>query len=254
MTPMPNCTFCNKSTDVYQKENNTSIYYVECKVCGKYKTENFSETTTFTGLNPLEKAMISAYTRELFELNAPVPELHTLDSENQIRIIINRYKNKTVLEKLNNLVLYVGKKSDYFGKPLYFHEETDYPITFSCNKEESYNIRNQALESGYFAQPITGGNVKLTWQGWQKYEELKSQLIHSKKCFIAMWCDLIDMYRDGIEPAIRELGYEPIFIEREEHNEKICDLVIAEIRTCRFLIADVTGQRQNVMRLDLLKD
>lgn len=190
--------------------------------------------------------MISAYTRELYELNSPVPELHTLNSENQIEIIIARFKNKTVIDKLNNLVLYMGRKSDYFGKPLRFHEETDYPITYSSNKVESDNIKNQAFEAGYFKLPTTGGNVMLTWKGWQKFETLKEHGIQSKKCFIAMWCDLIDVYRAGIEPAIQELGYDPIFIEKEEHNEKICDLVIAEIRSCRFLIADVTGQRQNV--------
>jgi nucleoside 2-deoxyribosyltransferase len=31
-----------------------------------------------------------------------------------------------------------------------------------------------------------------------------------------------------------------------EHNEKICDRIIAEIRTCQFLVADVTLQRPGV--------
>ena len=76
------------------------------------------EETTFVRLSPHDKAMISAYTRELFELDAPVPELHRLNEENQIKIIISRYNHKTVIDKLNNLILYVGRKSDYFGKPM----------------------------------------------------------------------------------------------------------------------------------------
>jgi len=246
MTPMPNCIFCNTATVEYQSEHETSIFSVKCNICGRYKSEDFNEKLTFVRLTPHDKAMISAYTRELYELDAPAPELHMLNEENQIEIIIARYKNKTVIDKLNNLVLYVGRNSDYFGKPMYFHEETDYPITYSKNKIESDNIKNQAFEAGYFKLPNSGGNVVLTWEGWQKFETLKEYEIPSKKCFVAMWCDLIEVYRAGIEPVIQELGYEPIFIEREEHNEKICDLVIAEIRSCRFLIADVTGQRQNV--------
>lgn len=57
---------------------------------------------------------------------------------------------------------------------------------------------------------------------------------------------LREMYENGIKRAVEETGFTPVFIEREEHNEKICDLIIAEIRSSRFLIADVTEQRQNV--------
>ena len=35
-------------------------------------------------------------------------------------------------------------------------------------------------------------------------------------------------------------------MKKKEHNEKICDLIIAEIRSCKFMVADVTYQRQNV--------
>jgi len=39
---------------------------------------------------------------------------------------------------------------------------------------------------------------------------------------------------------------DPIRIDRVHHNEKICDKIVAEIRTCQFLIADVTLQRAGV--------
>ncbi|HZU50969.1 MAG TPA: hypothetical protein VE968_03750 [Sphingomicrobium sp.] len=46
--------------------------------------------------------------------------------------------------------------------------------------------------------------------------------------------------RKGIEPAIREAGYEPLRIDRKEHLNKIDDEIIAEIRRSRFLVADFT--------------
>jgi nucleoside 2-deoxyribosyltransferase len=39
---------------------------------------------------------------------------------------------------------------------------------------------------------------------------------------------------------------EPVRIDRVHHNEKICDKVVAEIRMCQFLVADVTLQRPGV--------
>ena len=39
---------------------------------------------------------------------------------------------------------------------------------------------------------------------------------------------------------------DPLRIDRVHHNEKICDKLIAEIRTSHFLIADVTLQRAGV--------
>jgi len=39
---------------------------------------------------------------------------------------------------------------------------------------------------------------------------------------------------------------EPIRLDFVQHNEKICDKIVAEIRTCQFLIADVTLASANV--------
>lgn len=245
MSPEYICALCNQ-TVINRHTIDGDLYSIECKICGKYESTDLDDLG-FREFSEGKKAMISAYTRELYEYDSPKPKLHTL-SENQIKSIIERYKKKTVIEKLNNLILYGGRKSHYFGQPFRFDGENDYPITYSANKEEFDNIRDQAFDAKYFMLPTSGGNAKLTWEGWKKLEQLKELGILSKKCFVAMSCseDLSEIYEQGIKEAIIEAGYEPIFIEKEEHNEKICDLIIAEIRACKFLIVDVTGQRQNV--------
>ena len=57
-----------------------------------------------------------------------------------------------------------------------------------------------------------------------------------------MWFDpsLNESYEQAIEPAIREAGYEPRIIRKVEHNNKIDDEIIAEIRRSKFVIADFT--------------
>ena len=63
-----------------------------------------------------------------------------------------------------------------------------------------------------------------------------------------MWFDksMNDYYKDGIKKAIEEAGYEPVRIDLQDFNNKICDEIIAEIKRCKFLISDFSGQRGGV--------
>jgi len=240
------CEFCNQAVTSFRSLD-LERYSVECKICGRYESSHF-EDLEYKTYPEEKKAMISAYTRELFEYNSPKPVLHTL-SENQIENIIERYQKKTIHEKLDRLIQYAEKKSSYFGENIKssIDSSKDYPVTYSKNIWEFKNIFDQARKVGLL-QSASRDHLALTWAGWQRAEEIKEAGMLSKKCFVAMSCseDLSEIYERGIKEAIIEVGYEPIFIEKEEHNEKICDLIIAEIRACKFLIADVTGQRQNV--------
>lgn len=247
MSPEPICIFCSQRAKNFRRIKPPDGYYLECEICGRYESDDLDDEE-FKRLSKEDKAMISAFTRELSEYDASAPEINALDEEGQLEKVIERYKKKTIMDKLDNLILYIGRKSHYFGQPLKIHGEIEYPITYSIDKEEFDNIFNQAMGVGLLELPTSGGNAKLTWKGWEKFEAIKEFGGLSKKCFVAMSCseDMNEIYVEGIKKAVIEAGYEPIFIEKEEHNEKICDLIIAEIRLCKFLIADVTGQRQNV--------
>jgi nucleoside 2-deoxyribosyltransferase len=68
------------------------------------------------------------------------------------------------------------------------------------------------------------------------------------QAFVATWfhTDLDDVWENGLKPALQETGYEPLRIDRIEHNEKIDDRIIAEIRNSGLLVADFTGHRGGV--------
>lgn len=240
------CEFCNQAVTSFRRLD-IERYSVECKICGRYESSHF-EDLEYKTYPKEKKAMISAYTRELFEYNSPKPVLHTL-SENQIENILERYQKKTIHEKLDRLIQYAEKKSSYFGENIKSRIDSskDYPVTYSKNIWEFKNIFNQARKVGLL-QSESRDHLALTWAGWQRAEEIKEAGMLSKKCFVAMSCseNMSEIYKQGIKKAVIEAGYEPIFIEKEEHNEKICDLIIVEIRACKFLIVDVTEQRQNV--------
>jgi nucleoside 2-deoxyribosyltransferase len=51
---------------------------------------------------------------------------------------------------------------------------------------------------------------------------------------------------DAIHPALASAGYSPVRVDRVEHNDKIDDRIVAEIRQSALLVADFTGHRGGV--------
>ena len=48
------------------------------------------------------------------------------------------------------------------------------------------------------------------------------------------------VYKNGFRSAISEAGYKPFRIDDKQHNNKIDDEIISEIRRSKFVIADFT--------------
>ena len=65
-----------------------------------------------------------------------------------------------------------------------------------------------------------------------------------------MWFDedMNDIYDKVIQPAIEEMGYKSMRIDKKEHNNKIDDEIIAEIKRSRFLIADFSYDKKKGIR------
>lgn len=57
-----------------------------------------------------------------------------------------------------------------------------------------------------------------------------------------MWFDetVNDAFENGLKSGIEETGYRAVRIDRQEHNNRIDDEIIAEIRRSRFVAADFT--------------
>jgi nucleoside 2-deoxyribosyltransferase len=77
---------------------------------------------------------------------------------------------------------------------------------------------------------------------------MSAQRANSSQAFVAMWFDktMTAAFKNGLELAIGNAGYEPLRIDRKEHDRKIYDEIIAEIRRSAFVVADFTHQRGGV--------
>ena len=90
--------------------------------------------------------------------------------------------------------------------------------------------------------------VSVAPRGFIHADELKAKVTASVQAFVAMWFDdeLALAWAEGFEPGIRAAKYAPLRIDMKEHNGKICDEIIAEIRRSKFVVADFTGHRGGV--------
>jgi nucleoside 2-deoxyribosyltransferase len=91
-------------------------------------------------------------------------------------------------------------------------------------------------------------SIVVTGAGFERVEKLRSKATLTAQSFVAMSfaSELDDIYRNGFEAGIRNAGYKPMRMDDKEHNEKICDEIVAEIRRSRFIVADFTNQSANV--------
>jgi hypothetical protein len=107
-------------------------------------------------------------------------------------------------------------------------------------------------ELGYVAgyHSVMPCNVQLTAKGLAHVAALQRGLFGplSKQAFVAMSFDtsLTTAWKDGLKPGIDECGYTAMRVDAKEHNDKICDVIIAEIRKSKFLVADFTLHRGGV--------
>jgi nucleoside 2-deoxyribosyltransferase len=152
---------------------------------------------------------------------------------------------------------FLGTRITQLGGELRVNQELDatgfalLAETESSTIQELYQLLKMLKESDlatvYFISTL-GASAQPTVRGWQELDNLKRPRTDSAQAFVAMWFSesTTNAYVEGIHPAVRETGYRAIRIDQKEHNNKIDDEIVSEIRRSRFLIADFTCEPNNV--------
>lgn len=138
---------------------------------------------------------------------------------------------------------------DFVNSYVQLNARHDYPIAFARKADEFSFLLNKARELRLLENhPHDIENVRLTIEGWQRVVELRKTEPDSDQAFVAMSFsdELVPAWSEGFKRALDETGYKPLRLDLKEHNDKVCDQIIAEIRKSGLLIADFTGQRGGV--------
>lgn len=151
-------------------------------------------------------------------------------------------------ESINLLLRHIQSEVSSPAEAVSFHLQYDYPLIYARDPEEFEYYITKARELNLIEPGPDNQGYRLGLEGWRRLEELEKNRTQSNQSFVAMWFDeeMTSVYTEGIEPALNESGYDPIRIDMEEHNDKIDDRIIAEIRQSGLVVADFTGQRGGV--------
>ena len=120
------------------------------------------------------------------------------------------------------------------------HPQSIFAWLEARSSKEAVAILRSMVSDGYFTWE--GAFIELGAKGWEQLEALEIRGADSRQAFVAMWFDpeMREAWRLGFAPAIRDAGYDPFRIDALEHNGKIDDAIVAEIKKSHFLIADFT--------------
>jgi nucleoside 2-deoxyribosyltransferase len=150
-----------------------------------------------------------------------------------------------VHERADRALKFLRDRSHAIGKriqvdPLY---DSMLPATESIEKGEVAFLLEDLMEKKWInGVPNHIGTFVVSIDGYSRLEELEKASVNSSQAFVAMWFDasMSKAYNKGIALGVEDAGYKPIRIDRKDHNNKIDDEIIAEIRRSRFLVADFT--------------
>lgn len=163
MNEKSKCILCEKDMEKSGISGRDG-YLAECDTCGKYflgSPEIFEGS--YTHMPREKRRMISSYTRDLFECGEELP---TLEDTDNLKDIITECENKTLDEKLENLIWYLRKKSDEYGDSVHWKIERDYPITYSLSPQGFEKIVHLARDKDLLVIE-SRDSLRLTEEGWK---------------------------------------------------------------------------------------
>jgi len=213
---------------------------VGCFRCGTYRiTRRALLNLRGEELSPREGANISGYLRE--------NQGSQIKSDNFS--MLRNQRTPSFHERADKLLLAFEKRTSFIGEFLRW-DKSWIALGWCIDDKELLEILKylaivERIDSDIFKD---FGICKILPDGWKHLEDIKQINIDSQQGFVAMWFDdaMKKIYDDIIAPAIEDAGYKPHKVDLREHNDRIDDEIIAQIRRSRFVLADFTGQRGGV--------
>lgn len=242
MASSPNiCWICGKSASK-SPVGNRDATRVSCPYCGDYEISGTLDACE-DYLNETQRWKLCCATRIRYNRGESV----NLRTGNYLDYIENTRFTANPLELVDELLKELDRRNPDIGGIIPINATSEYPSIPVKSAEQFHKISQYARDLGYIVFPANQ-QMEITLEGWQRLDNLTRTGIDSNKAFVAMWFDssMTDAWENGLKICITECGYDPIRIDQTNYNEGVCDEIIAQIRSARFIIADLTGNNQGV--------
>lgn len=186
------------------------------------------------------KALLTSWLIEQRRLGTECPKV-TEETVNNA----GRLRSLPVHERADRLLQYIASQTQHIASRIAFvGPEICAPAlawSESIGMEEVHYLLAYLGNQGWLEETGDATYV-ISVKGYTRLAELKTAQRESSQAFVAMWFDhsTDSAWNEGIKPGIADAGYEPFRIDRKEHNNKIDDEIVAELRRSRFVVADFT--------------
>jgi nucleoside 2-deoxyribosyltransferase len=221
----------------------------DCKVCGWFLISGTA----------LELLRGGQYKDDRYKLSGAIrhgssPDHRVkLQSDSIPELISTATPPSTPFEAIDRLILLVHQYLPSLVDKTVINDY-DYPLIYARSSRELQGLLKLGEDTGFLTvrrdsqQGPRASVCGLTVDGWRRLAELRRLGQASDQAFVAMSFkpELYPAYAEGIYPALMDAGYRPFRIDREEHNDRIDDRILSELRRSGLLVADFTGHRAGV--------
>jgi hypothetical protein len=242
---MPNCIIC-QMPDVGVLPQGAFARF-DCSRCGSFLLSGTAEAV-LQGLfaeDPLRRSLMSHTLRRMQRTDDG--HLRVIKSDD-LPTFWSEGRLPTPQQQADNLILWIGDNQRTPNHVLAVKSEAISAIVgtalSSTNADWMWlNTELAPLKLYEFHMALGAPQLRLTMEGWKKYEELKRVKINSRLAFMAMKFgdpELDRAVETCFKPAVARTGFELRKLTDQQPAGLIDDQIRAALLSGRFVIADLT--------------
>jgi hypothetical protein len=250
------CLICNQDADFHNPSVETDSKGREifkwgflCNRCGRYiYTQEMKLALMAAKPKHILSSVISELTRKYDKDNAEGRFVEIFSEEDLNHLLKSPLIPTKVVDKAYKLLLFFRDITEKPGQGFNFKAEDSaiQTASYAEDAEEAAFYLRYIWENGWIEGLDTRSNstlfslngLKVTIPGFAEIESHEQHRKLFSQAFVAMAFkpqeEMNNLFDEYISPAVSSRGYLPLRIDRKEHNEKICDEIIIEIRKSKF--------------------
>ena len=243
---MTACPICQMNLMDEPRSISGSVEY-QCHNCGSFRlSSTVVAVVDKAGYAPMERARLSYGLRRMGGRN--LLNSHLLDS------ILQDTQLPDASSLQDNLLLHMANELAGPGESMELWAPAMRAWLGALSSAGARWVIDQAIKAqlieGRTLRTISGSDEEfrlseatLTINGWRRVEELRRSAVGSRKGFMAMKfgdAQLDAVFHDHFRFAVRQAGFELLRLDDEPRAGLIDDRLRLEIRTSRFMVADLS--------------
>jgi hypothetical protein len=245
------CLICDTEATIdLNPKDGRLMFYIDCPHCTRYKIDSNDTGYLKDQLKSDMDVAILSHAIYKMQRSAEIPLL----SQSNIALILQNPLPRPV-EQMNNFVIWLGDNIPGLGEEVTINSLVMRSIIGTRTQKGVGAIIDYLVEKKFvnLREVITMRDepqqwkLKMKMEGWEYYENLKQGSTTSRKAFMAMQYnnkELDEIVERYFRPAVKAAGYDLYRLDDIHKAGLIDDRLKVEIRTSRFLIADLTHENR----------